>query len=674
MFSRFLLGFALIALAACGQKKEPADAPTAPPAAERAASGLDLGSIDKGVRPADDFFRYANGGWLDRTALPDDHSSFSNYGALIERRDAQLRALLEKAALASPGAEARKAGDLYTTYLDILAIDAKGLAPLGEDLALIRALQSPSALMNAFGRKSLVAAAPFELTVDIDVKNPGAYAVYLGQSGLGLEDREAYLDPRFAARRSQYKAYIAEMLSLAGESAAAARADAVYALEEKIAEAHWEPSKRRNRELSYNPRTRASLSEFAPADWNAFFEAAQLAQRQDLILREDDAIQKLAQLVAAQPVEAWRDYLIFHLLDANADILPQKFDAARSAFLSAPPQERWRRAVAETDRELGDALGRLYADEHYDQQMRQASLALAQNLRAALEEKIDDAPWMTDAAKDRAREKIESLDLRIGRPQALRDYAALEIARGDAYGNRKRARDFEWRRAIRRLDGAIDRTAWTVAPQAATLFYDPASNALTAPSAMWRPPFFDPQADAAVNYGAIGALIGHELTHAVDDSGRRTDSSGVLRDWWTAEDAAAFKKRADALAAQYADYAKAAGLEIDQERASAEATADLGGLSLAYRAYHLSLKGAAAPVIDGMTGDQRFFISWAQMWRRKVRDERLRAEIATGPLPVAEFRVNGVLRNFDAWHAAFQVKQGDALYLPPAERVQLWRQ
>jgi predicted metalloendopeptidase len=674
MFSRVLLGFALLALAACGQNKEPVETPAPQPAPERAASGLDLGSIDERVRPADDFFRYANGGWLDRTALPDDHSSYGGYAALIERRDAQLRALLEKGALAPPGSEARKAGDHFATYLDVSAIDAKGLAPIAEDLAFVRNLESPSALMTAFGRKDLAAATPFEVTIDIDVKTPGAYAVYLGQSGLGLADREAYLDPKFAERRSRYKAYIAEMLSLAGENAALARAEAVYALEEKIAEAHWEASKRRMRELSYNPRSRASLDEFAPADWNAFFAAAQLPQRQELVLREDDAIQRLARLVAAEPVQGWRDYLIFHLLHANADILPQKFDAARSAFLGAPPKERVRRAVANTDREFGDALGGLYADEHFDKQTRQQSLTLVQNLRAALEEKIVDAPWMADTTKDQAREKIEGLDLRIGRPQAPRDGAGPEVVRGDAYGNRKRARDFEWRLAIAHLDGAVDQTAWIVAPHDADIVYDPASNTLTAPAAMWQPPYFDPQGDAAVNYGAIGALIGHELTHAVDDGGRRSDSGGLLRDWWTGEDAAAFKKRAEALAAQYASFAKAAGLEIDPDRVTAEAAADLGGLSIAHRAYQLSLKGAAAPIVDGLTGDQRFFISWAQMWRRKTRDERLRAEIAAGPLPIAEFRVNGILRNFDAWHAAFQVKQGDMLYLPPAERVQLWRQ
>lgn len=673
-----LFAAAPLALAACGKNRESPDGRPAAPAQERVVSGLDMGALDASAQPGDNFFVHANGNWLKDAVIPDDYASYGAYSLSVERRNAQILSLLEQGAAAPQGSISRKAGDFFTTYLDVAAIDALGLVPLTDDIAFIRSLNSSAGLMGAFGRKDLAAAAPFRLAIDVDTRNPGAYAVYIEQSGLGLPDRGYYVDEKFAAARARYKSYAAEILSLAGESAAAAKAEAIIALETRIAEAHWESAKRRNQDLAYNPHTRASLAAFAPLDWNAFFAAAGLPEQATFVLREDEAIARLARLVASEPVDAWRDYLIFHLLHANADILPQPFDAARAAFfseaLNAPRrrQDRRRRAAAAVDQTLGEALGELYAAEYFPAETAAAATALVASLRAALRQALDASSWMTDAAKAAAQEKLTQLNAKIGAPQARQDFSALGVVKGDAYGNMKRARMFGWNDATRRLSGAFDRDVWTTTPQAASVFYDPQRNEIVVPAAMLHPPYFDPRADAAANFGAIGAIIAHELTHAFDSYGRKTDGEGVRGDWWTGADAAGFQKRAEALAAQFSALEAAPGLALSGELVAGEAVGDLGGLALAHRAYRLSLKGAEASTVDSLSGDQRFFLAWAQIWRRKVREEQLRVEVLTGPLAPADVRVNVAVRNLSAWYSAFQVDEGHLLYLPPAERVEIW--
>ncbi len=674
----FLLGAVALALAACGKREERPPPPSDRAAAAPAAPGLDLAAMDKIVKPGADFYSYANGAWLKAAVIPENRSSYGTYAALAERREAALLALLEAGASAPAGAEARKAADYFLSYLDVSSIDAKGLAPLAGDLAFIRGLKTPADLMGAFGRPDLLAAAPFSLAIEIDVRRPDAYGLYLEQSGLGLSDRDFYLDERFADRRAKYQAYIAEMFSLAGESAAAERAAAVFALEEKIADAHWETAKRRNRDLAYNPKSRAALMALAPAGWDAFFAAAGAPAASDVILREDDAVEKLARLVASESMDAWRDYLIFHLLHAQADVLPQKFDAARAAFLGAaeiaPPQakDRRARAVLAVDRDLGGLLGDLYADKILTRETVAAAGALTAGLRAALEDRLKSVPWMSERAKAAAQEKLARLAFRIGRPDKRQDYAALDIVKGDAYGNLKRARAFERLSAMRRLGAPPDPSAWPLTPQTADIVYDPGSNAVFIPAAMLNPPYFDLQADNAVNYGAIGAVIAHEMSHAFDAHGRRTDGDGLARDWWTAEDAEGFASRAAKLKAQLAAFEAAPGLRLNPDLLIGETAADIGGLALAYQAYRGSLKGSEPPPRDGLTGDQRFFIAWAQVWKRKVRDEQMRAEIAASPLPPAAVRVNAAVRNSDAFRQAFGVAENDALNLPPAERVAIW--
>lgn len=667
-----LCGAVALALAACGKREDPAPTQGAEAPAPHASFGLDLSAVDAAVKPGSDFYAHANGLWLKDAVVPDDHSSYGAYAVLADRVETQLRETLEKAASAPAGGAARKAADYYATLLDAAAIEAKGLQPLAPDIAAFRAIANQDGLMAAFGRDDF-GAGPFAVEIDIDARNPERRAAYLTQSGLGLGAREHYLDERYADLRERYRAYIEEMFKLAGESAAPARADAVLGLEQKIAEAHWEPAKRRNRDLTYNPISRDSLATFAPASWDAYFAASGLPADSPVVLREDDAIQKLAGLVATEPLDAWRDYLIFHLLDSNADILPQKFDEARRAFAAnARSEERWRRALALVDLDLGGALGEAYAAQRYSPETRKSAEALAGALRAATAEKLDAALWMSAAAKAAAKDKLAALQIKLGAPSRGRAYAGLEIVKGDAVGNRKRARAFERANQIRRLNVAVDRADWTATPQTADVWYDPKMNEVVIPVAMLQAPYFDPRADDAVNFGAIGALIGHELTHAFDAHGRKTDGAGVLLDWWTGEDAAGFAKRAGKLTDQYAAFLSQAGPAADARAASGEAMADLGGVSLAHRAYHLSLKGGAAPTLDGLSGDQRFFLSWAQIWRRKLREDQEVSDPASDALPQAAFRVNGTLRNLDAWHAAFRVGESDALYLPPSERVTVW--
>lgn len=663
-----------LALGACG-KKPSKDETQAPPT----AFGVDLAAIDESVRPGDDFYRYVNGRWLAEVKIPEDRSSYGVFSDLADRAETRVKALLETAKSAPAQSNARKAADFYAAFLDTAAIEEKGLRPLGPDLARIEAIKTPRDLMAAFGRDDWRVAAPFALTVDIDAKRPDRYAAYLGQSGLGMPARAYYFDPKFEAQRTRYRAYIEALLTLSGRDDAAEAADAVYALEEKIAAAQWEPEKRRNRDLTYNPKSRAALKAFAPeVDWDAYLDAAGLGATTNLIVREDEAVQKLAALVAAEPLDAWRAYLEFHLLDANAEVLPAAFGAAKFEFAEktlkgAPhPSSLGKRAIAATVDAMGDAVGHLYADAYFTPQSKAAIIRIVADIRAAFAERLDTLSWMSAETKDEAKRKLDLLTAKIGAPETWRDYSALTVARDDAFGNAAHAAEFEQRRRLARLDEAVDRSEWTYAPETINAGYIPALNEIIFPAAILEPPLFDPHADPAVNYGAIGAVIGHELGHAFDDQGRKSDGAGVLRNWWANADDAAFSRLALKLGAQYDAYEPLPGVALNSALTIGENIGDLGGVEVAYRAYRRSLHGKEAPVIDGLTGDQRFFLAWAQIWRRAVREAQLRNQIATNVHPPAEFRVNGVVRNIDAWYRAFDVKPGDALYLRPEDRVEIW--
>ena len=677
-----ICAIAALALTSCGVRKELASPPDAAATApELGTFGVDLTAVEETIDPGDDFYGHVNGTWLKSFEIPDDYSSYGSFTLLAERSEDRLRSIIEgdEIAKAAPGSTGQKVRDFYAGYLDAAAIDQKGLAPLAEDLAAIDALATPADAAAAFFNPSLRAKSPIGFFIGVDAKRPDRYAVYLAQSGLGMPNRDYYLEGKFADKQAKYQAYIEATLSRAGVPDPARSAANIYALELAIARVHWDPAKRRNRDLTYNLKSIEQLEAFAPsAPWRAMLAAAGLNLQSEVIVREDDAVQKTAAIVAATPVQTLRDYLGFHLINANADVLPSAYDEANFAFYGtelrgAPKQkDRWKRAAAAVDASLGEAVGKIYVDEYFPATSKAQMTALVSNLRAALGGRLETLDWMSEETRAKALEKLARFNAKIAYPDKWRDYTALDVVASDAYGNAKRATRFEWDFEASRLGGPVDRSEWGMTPQTVNAYYNPTLNEIVFPAAILQAPFFDPNADAAVNYGGIGAVIGHEIGHGFDDQGRKSDGDGVLRDWWTAEDAARFQERADRFGAQYATYEPITGFPVNPGLTMGENIGDLGGLAMAYEAYKLSLGGKDAPVIDGLTGDQRFFLAWAQVWKRVIRDEQLKNQIATDPHAPAQYRVNGVVRNMDAWYEAFGVTPDDDLWLDPEERVQIW--
>ncbi|MBI1366568.1 MAG: M13 family peptidase [Alphaproteobacteria bacterium] len=685
-----LMGAAALALAACGggqESKSDGAGKTAPAAASAAKPelgdfGVETKYIDKSVRPGDNFYQYVNGGWLDTFKIPDEYASYGSFTVLFERSEERVRKIIDDAvkAHAKAGTDEQKIGDFYAAYTDVDAINAKGLEPLKADFARIDGLKDENDVARELSRAD-AGATPIGAYVDVDAKNPDRYIVYLTQSGLGMPTRDYYLDEKFAEQQAKYKEYIAKMLSLAGVEGAEAKADAIYDLERKMAEVEWAPAKRRDRDLTYNPKTKEELKAFAPdAPWDVMFEAAGLGDQTKFVVREDDAIQKLAALLKDTPVDTWKAYLKFHLVDAYADVLPSQIDEAHFAFhgtvLQGTPKqkERWKRGVAAINGSLGEAVGKIYVAKYFPPESKEKMEKLVANLRSALDEMITNCTWMSDATKKQAHEKLSLFTPKIGYPDKWRDYSAFDVKPGDAYGNAKRANEYEWNYYVAKLGGPVDKTEWFMNPQTVNAYYSPNRNEIVFPAAILQPPFFDPNADPAVNYGGIGAVIGHEISHGFDDQGRKSDGHGFLRDWWTDEDAKKFEALAHKLGEQYAKYEPVPGFPINPQLTMGENLGDLNGLAMAYRAYKISLAGKEAPVIDGFTGDQRFFMAWAQVWKQVIRDDALKAQISSNPHSPGEFRANGIVRNMDAWYDAFGVTADDDMYLPPDQRVQIWQQ
>jgi putative endopeptidase len=677
MMSRLL---ASVAAAALCLTTAAATAPTAH--AQYADFGLDLSGRDASVKPGDDFYRYANGHWLQTNTIPADRTRWGTFDQLSEDADARVRKLIQGLPEQAPGGSIeQKVGDYYHAFLDESAIDAAGLKPAQPALEAIAAAHSYADIAALMGRSDLQLKSPVSYGIGIDAKNPDRYIAMVGQGGLGLPDRDYYLkeDAKFQEIRTQYRAHLEKMLSLAGVTDAAAKATQILALETKMADCHWPRAKLRERDLTYNPRSLAQLEQLAPAfPWKQLLAAAGLADRKEVNLAQPDAIEKLATVFAGTPVSLWRSYLEAHYLDTFAAVLPQQFDAEAFDFYGRKlngqqeQRERWKRAVTAVDSELGEAVGQLYVKEYFPPRAKAQALELVENLRKAYAAHFATVPWMTATTRKVALEKLATFRPKIGYPDKWRDYSALQISPHDALGNRVRAEVFEWQRELKRIDQPTDRDEWQMTPQTVNAYYNPTFNEVVFPAAILQPPYFDPNADAAVNYGAIGGVIGHEMGHGFDDQGAKSDAKGVLRTWWLPEDTAAFKKLGDRLAAQYDSYEVVDGLHVNGRLTLGENIGDLSGLTIAYVAYHLSLHGKKAPVLAGLTGDQRLFLSWAQSWRTLSRDERLRNQVLTDPHSPAQFRVNGVVRNVDAWYTAFNVKPGDKLYLPPDQRVHIW--
>lgn len=685
-----LCSAAALALVACGEKSAQnnaeSGAATAQPAATAAAPelgawGVETDYIDETVAAGDDFYRHVSGKWLDTFEIPEEFSSYGSFTVLFERSEERVRKIIEEAASGNNavGSVEQKIGDTFASYIDVDAINAAGLDPVADDLAFIDGLSSHDDVAQAMARSDLSLNSFLGWWIDVDSKQTDRYIVYLTQSGLGMPNRDYYLDEKFADKRPKYIAYIEQMLTASRSDDAGTKAQAIYDLELRMAEVHWEPAKRRNRDLTYNLKTAEELAAFAPGvTWSAVFEAGGLGAQNEFVVREDDAIQKLAAIFSETPVETWRDYLRFHHLRSNAGVLPSTFDEATFAFFSTelrgtPKQrERWKRGVAAVNGSLGEAVGQVYVDQHFPASSKAEMDALVVNLRNALDERLDTLPWMSETTQAQAHAKLEKFTPKIGYPEKWQDYSDFEVVRGDAYANSKAANVFEWNDQLSKLGNPIDKTEWFMNPQTVNAYYSPNRNEIVFPAAILQAPFFDPGADPAVNYGGIGAVIGHEIGHGFDDQGRKSDGDGMLRDWWTEEDTANFKKLTDRLGAQYATYEAIEGFPVNPELTMGENIGDIGGLAMAYHAYKLSLNGEEAPVIDGYTGDQRFFLAWAQVWKRIVREERLKNQVTTDPHAPAQFRVNGVVRNMDVWYDAFDVTEEHELYLPPEERVQIW--
>jgi putative endopeptidase len=651
-------------------------APAKAAAPEIGTWGFDLKGMNTKVLPGTSFYEYANGTWLATTPIPEDKSNYGMFTVLSDRSDERTKEIIVNAK-GKPGSDAKKVADFYAAFMDEAGIEKRGIAPIKGELAKIKAVKSPKELVPMFAYFARhFRTSPFSTIVLQDDKNPEQYIAVVAQGGLGLPDRDMYdvKNAQFEPLREGYKKYIAAMLTLAGEKDVEKRAAAIYALEEKIAATHWTRVENRDPQKTYNKMTPEELP------WLA---AAGLGKVKAVNVNQPSAIAGTAKLVQSEPLDVWKDYLELHLLGEAAPYLPKAFVDTRFEMygktLSGTPQlkERWKRGVDQVTGALGEAVGKLYVEKYFTPATKARADELVKNLLTAMGQRLDALAWMGPETKAKAKAKLATYNPKIGYPKKWRDYGKLVVRPDDPWGNADRAAAFEYDRRLARLGKPVDRDEWEMTPMTVNAYYNPALNEIVFPAAILQPPFFDPNADDAVNYGGIGAVIGHEISHGFDDQGSQYDAKGKLENWWTKEDQDKFKAATAKLVAQYSAYCpfQAANGKPAQcvkgELTLGENIADLAGLTVAYQAYKLSLQGKEAPIIDGLTGDQRFFLGWAQVWRRLYRDQELANRLVTDPHSPSEFRT-AVVRNLDAWYDAFAIQPGDKLYLPPDKRVRIW--
>lgn len=649
--------------------------------------GIDLAGMDLSVRPQDDFFRYVNGKWVDNTAIPGDQSTYGTFAMLRDRAQQDVRAIIEAEAAsgAAAGSNAQKIGDLYKSFMDEGRIESLGATPLNGELARIAQIKDTHDLAAAFARAArLGVRTPIAVSVGADQRNSSAYAVQVSQSGLGMPDRDYYLrtDGKFPDTRKAYATYIARMFALANQPDAEGAAARVTALETRMAQAQWDRARNRDRNATYNKTTLGSLQSATPNfDWQAYLAASPAGAKDkvnDLIVRQPDYLKAIDALIAETPIETWKEYLKFALISEYANGLSSPFADAQFEFtgkvLAGRQQQppRWKRAVNEVEQTLGEPVGREYVAKHFKPEAKARMDALIRNLLAAFHEGINELEWMSPETRKEAQSKLAKYRLKIAYPDQWRDYSGFDVKPGDLVGNLMRYREFQSSDSWSRLGSPVERWRWGFTPQTVNASYSATNNEITFPAGILQPPFFDMDADDAINYGAIGAVIGHEISHGFDDQGRKSDGDGNLRDWWTADDAKKFEERATKLGAQYESYTPLPGMKINGRQTMGENIGDLSGIAVAYRAYKMSLKGKEAPVIGGFTGDQRFFLGFAQIWRFKSRDEALRNQLLTDAHSPGYYRAFVPLTNIDAWYTAFNVKPGDKLYRAPEDRVKVW--
>jgi predicted metalloendopeptidase len=650
--------------------------------------GIDVAGMDLSVRPQDDFFRYVNGNWADNTPIPADRASYGTFGILGERSQEAVRAIIEDLARAqgAPGSINQKIGDLYKGYMDEAQLEALGITPLKTELdAIARISSSSSELPAAFARAARTGVRlPFSVSVGADQRNSEQYAVQVSQSGLGMPDRDYYLrnDEKFSATRKAYTTYIARLFALGNQPAPEAAAARIVSLETKLAELQWDRARNRDRNATYNKMGVGALQASTPHfDWPAYLAAMPAGAKDkvtEVIVRQPDYLKAVDALIAEVPVATWKEYLTFGLISEYADGLSAPFADSQFEFNGKviagrqvqPP--RWRRGVTEVEQALGEPVDRVYIERHFKPEAKAKMDALIQNLLAAFKVGINELDWMSPQTKVEAQAKLAKFRVKIAYPDQWRDFSALEIKPGDHIGNQLRFREFQTADSWSRLGKPVERWRWGFTPQTVNASYSSTNNEITFPAGILQSPFFDFNADDAINYGAIGAVIGHEISHGFDDQGRKSDGDGNLRDWWTAEDAKRFDDRATRLGAQFEAYDPLPGMKINPKLTMGENIGDLSGLAVAYRAYQISLKGKPAPVIGGYTGDQRFFLGFGQIWRFKSRDEALRNQLLTDSHSPGMYRAFVPLTNIDAFYAAFNLKPGDKLYRAPADRVKIW--
>jgi predicted metalloendopeptidase len=682
MNSKLLLAFAV----ACAPLAAGAQDSTPSSTQGILKSGVYLQNLDKSVRPQDDFYRHINGGWLAATQIPADKSNYGTFTKLQDDAERDLREILDEAmrSKAAPGSDEQKVGDYYASFLDEAAVEARGLKPLSEELARIEALESRKDLAGYVGRaQRLFVAHPFAFFVGIDDRNSTQYVSNVTQSGLGMPNRDYYLsdDARLKAIREKYQPYVRDLLALADTPDPEGAAKKIYAIESRIAAAHWTPEQNRDAVKTYNRYDRAALAQVMPGfDWDAFLRGAQIPGDKfaAVIVTQPSYFEALGKMFEEVPLADWRVYYRYKLLSTYASDLPAKFVQRQFEFndrtLSGIEEQkpRWKRGVDTVEGTIGDLAGKMYVARHFKPEQKQRIDALVKNLLAAFDSGIDELDWMTPDTRRQAHEKLALFTTKIGYPDKWRDWSKLDVRRDDLVGNEMRAAAVLFERGVNKLGGPIDRTEWLLTPQTINAYYYPPQNEIVFPAAILQPPFFDVTVDDAMNYGAIGAVIGHEISHGFDDQGRRYDGHGNLHDWWAAADNEEFNRRAEAFGAQYAASSPLPGTHISAKLTMGENIADLAGVAMAYRAYKLSLKGRQAPVIDGYTGDQRFFIGWAQGWARKYRDDDLRRRLTNDPHSPSEYRTNVIVSNLPEFYRAFDVKPGDKMYRAPADRVKIW--
>jgi putative endopeptidase len=654
------------------------------PAARQLTSGLMLNNFDRSVRPQDDLYRFVNGTWLKNTEIPADKSNYGAFTLLSDEAEKNLRVIVEEAAAAkaAAGTDQQLIGDYYSSFMDEARVEQLGIKPLQPELDRIAAIQDRRQLLDYLARAQLlVIDNPIGAQVFADAKNPDLNTLWVTQSGLGLPERDYYFsdDKRFVEIRAAYEKHIDNVFRLAGREDSTAVARQLMEFETRIANASWPAVKMRSLETLYNPMSVADAEEATPGiDWSAWLEQMTLPGSGQIVLGQKDYFQEVGKALGEVPLATWKDYLTLRAIDAYSPYLSKAFVDENFDFyqrtLSGTPQikPRWKRALAEIENSAGDLLGKEYVKRHFPPEAKQRMDVLVGNLLKAFDASIDELAWMGPETRKEAHDKVRNFTVKIGYPTKWKSYDGLVTHKDDLLGNVLRAREVNVQRELKKVGQPVDKTEWGMTPQTVNAYYNPLANEIVFPAAILQPPFFDMNADDAVNYGGIGAVIGHEISHGFDDEGRKFDGRGVLRDWWTDKDNELFMARAGSLVKQYNAFSPIPGMNVNGELTLGENIGDLSGLAVAHKAYQLALAGKPAPVLDGYTGDQRFFIGWGQVWARKYREDELRKRLLTDPHSPSEYRCNGIVRNMPAFSKAFGVKEGDQLYLPPDQTVRIW--